>query len=128
MNRRFVWACAVLAVLCASSAFAVTYLVPKDGELIQHAGAIVVAHAATSHAELAPNGIAVTLADLTIDEVLKGDLHSGATINVVDPGGIVGDFATSVPVPPRYADGAKYAVMPGLNPSSAFAPHPTRPP
>ncbi|HJT18546.1 MAG TPA: hypothetical protein VJ853_14205, partial [Thermoanaerobaculia bacterium] len=97
-------------VFCAVAAQAIVYIVPSDRELVNNSQAIVIGTAMTSHAELRANGSIVTIAELRIEQVLKGGV-AGATIEIVELGGFLSDRASVFPGSPRYEDGARYLVL-----------------
>src|SRR5258707_6359494 len=45
-----------------------------------------------SHAELTSDGRVVTIAELTVDDVLKGPIEPGTTLRLTEAGGIVGNY------------------------------------
>lgn len=111
MNRRSVCAYALLAVFCGSSAFAVTYIVPTDRDLVRRADAIVVATAIESHAQLDETGAIVTIASLSVEEVVKGEVDAREPLRLVEMGGTVGLSSMLVPGSPRYTSGTRYLVF-----------------
>src|SRR5260221_1460401 len=111
MIRRFLGASALLAVFCVSSAFAITYIVPTDRDLVRRADAIIIGTAIESHAELTPAGGIVTVATLTVDEVVKGGLNGGQPLRLVEMGGTVGQASMFIPGSPRYTSGRRYLVF-----------------
>ena len=108
-----------VAVVClfalAVPAFAVTYLVPEDREMIQQADDVVVATALHSHAEISEAGGIVTIAELRIDQVLKGRHNTGDTLRLTTIGGRVADTITLIPGAPAYVDGRRYLVFTSTN-------------
>jgi len=100
-------------VLFAANAFAVVYIVPPDRELAKRADAIVIATAGESHAELTARGGIVTVAQLSVETVLKGSVD--APIRLVEPGGVLSENATVVPGSPRYEEGKRYLVFLHIN-------------
>jgi hypothetical protein len=105
------WCCAVFCALAllATSAFAVTYIVPSDRDLAKRAEGIVIATAGESHAELTTHGSIVTVAQLEVESVLKGSI--GNSIRLVEPGGILSERASFIPGSPRYEAGKRYLVF-----------------
>lgn len=102
---------ALLALLLAGSAHAAVYIVPTDDELIDAAGAIVIATVGEMKPEFAPNGEIVTNIDLGVETVLKGELDldltgpvtgGSATLRIVQPGGAIGPHAMLVSGAPRF--------------------------
>jgi hypothetical protein len=90
---------------------AATYIVPTDRDLVMRSDAIVVATAVASHSELTRDGRVVTIATLTLDEVLKGEFGQQATIDLTEPGGVVGNRSTFISGSPRYTAGRQYLVF-----------------
>ena len=103
----------VLSVAVATSLQAVSYIVPQDRELIGDAEAIFSAQAVASHAELTSDGRVVTIAELMVDDVLKGPIEPGTTIRLTEAGGIVGNYGVFIPGAPRYEPGRRYLVFAG---------------
>jgi len=95
----------------ATSMQAITYVVPSDRDLVKRAEAIVVATAVSSHSELTRDGRIVTIATLTLDQVIKGDFEGQSSIDLVELGGVVGDRATFIFGSPRYAAGKHYLIF-----------------
>lgn len=102
---------AVTLAITTSSALATTYIVPTDRDLVKRAEAIVVGTAVTSNSQLTPDGRVVTIARLTVDEVLKGELDKQTSVDLVEPGGVVGDRVTLITGSPRYEAGKQYLVF-----------------
>lgn len=102
-------ACLLVLALCATSAFAIVYIVPTDRDLARRAEAIVIATAGESHAELTSRGGIVTVAQMEVESVLKGAV--GKSIQLVEPGGILSERATIIPGSPRYEAGKRYLVF-----------------
>src|SRR5436305_216503 len=103
----------LLLVACLTSAEslqAITYVVPTDRDLVKRAEAIVVATAVASHSELTRDGRVVTIATLTLDEVLKGEFERQTSIDLIELGGVVGGRATFIFGSPRYAAGQHYLI------------------
>jgi hypothetical protein len=100
----------VLAFLVACSASATTFVVRSDRALVERADAIVVASALTSYPQLTPQGGIETVTSFSIEEVIKGTLNT-QTINVAEPGGVVGSRATIIPGSPRFSPGRRMLVF-----------------
>ncbi len=100
---------AVTLAVVTSSAFAITYIVPTDRDLVKRAEAIVVATALDSHSELRDGGRLVTVATLQVERVLKGAV--GEKVELVELGGAIGNRVTMIPGSPRYEDGKRYLVF-----------------
>jgi len=103
----------VSSLAMATSLYAVSYIVPADRELIGDAEAIFSAQAVSSHAELTSDGRVVTIAELTVDDVMKGPIEPGTTLRLTEAGGIVGNYGVFIPGAPRYEPGRRYLVFAG---------------
>jgi len=101
----------LLSLTLAASLQAATYIVPTDRDLVIRSEAIVVATAVAAHSELTRDGRVVTIATLALDEVLKGELGQQATIDLIEPGGVVGNRVTFISGSPRYTAGREYLVF-----------------
>src|SRR5258708_16867290 len=119
MNRRFVWACAVLTVFCASSAFAVTFVVPSDREMVNLSDAVIVASALGSYVQRTPAGGIETVTTFSIEEVMKGS--SGPELEVHEPGGALADSATIIPGVPRCQEGQRVLLFLLRTPQKTWA-------
>ncbi|MEO6259110.1 MAG: hypothetical protein ABIP63_02130 [Thermoanaerobaculia bacterium] len=97
-------------MLSLAPLYAITYIVPQDRDLVRRADAIAVVTAGQSHAEIAADGRIVTVIALTVGERIKGDLAS-EVIQLVEPGGIVGDRGMMIPGSPRFDAGRSYLVF-----------------
>jgi hypothetical protein len=89
---------------------AATFVVPPDRKLVRDATAIVIGSALTSRAEKDPSGFIETITTFSIEETIKGDVSTD-TIDIVAPGGAVGDDALLVPGSPRFEDGERYLLF-----------------
>jgi hypothetical protein len=105
----------VLAVLLASAAHAVTYIVPADREMIQQSDDIVVATGVTSHVERNEQGGIVTRSTLRIEAVLKGQRAIGDFLVLTERGGKLGDAVQFIPGTPEYRSGERYLVFTDAN-------------
>src|SRR5258708_21723813 len=110
MNRRFVWACAVLATLSGIPASAVTYVVTPDREMVRLSDAIVVASALGSYAQRTAGGVIETVTELSIEEVIKGSLNV-PQLEIHEAGGALGDSATIIPGVPRFQEGERVLLV-----------------
>jgi hypothetical protein len=106
MKRSFSAACVLSTLLCVSTAFAATFVVPNDREMVRRADAIVVASVLGSYTQLTPAGGIETVTALSVEEVLKGG-PLGAQVTLYEPGGTYGDHATIIPGEPRFTDGQR---------------------
>lgn len=94
------------------NAFATTFVVPKDRDMVALANMVVVGTAETSYTRLNAAGGIETVTELKADEVLKGRrLAKNAKILVVEPGGKHGDQILSIPSVPRFRDGERVLLM-----------------
>jgi len=99
---------ALLAFLfAATSAHAATFIVPPDRVLVTASKAIVVAVAGESHGRWAPGGWIETVTELHVDEVIKGTVVAGQTMQVTELGGFVDGIGYFVAGSPRYASGSR---------------------
>ncbi|HEV7487112.1 MAG TPA: hypothetical protein VGQ65_15650 [Thermoanaerobaculia bacterium] len=95
----------VLFAAAGTGAFATSFVVPSDRELIRSADAIVVASALSSYTQrTSENGIE-TVTVMSIEESIKGD--AAGSINVVEPGGTFGQRATVIAGVPRFEEGQR---------------------
>lgn len=101
----------LVVLLPCAAAHAATYVVPPDDLLVGKASAIVVARALTSYAEESPKHGIETVTVLSIEDVLKGNLSSGAEIRVRVIGGVLEKRAKVVPGAPRFTDGERVLVF-----------------
>jgi hypothetical protein len=101
----------VLSLTLATSLQAATYIVPTDRDLVMRSEAIVVATVVASHSEITSDGRVVTIATLALEEVVKGDLERQTSIDLIEPGGVVGNRVTFIAGSPRYTSGRQYLVF-----------------
>jgi Ig-like domain CHU_C associated/Dual-action HEIGH metallo-peptidase len=106
---------AAAVLLLTPAAFAVTYIVPPDRELIQLSDDVVVATGVSSLAERTAAGGIVTRFTLRIEEVLKGKRAAGDHLVVTERGGVVADGVQIVPGTPVYQPGERYLVFTDTN-------------
>jgi Ig-like domain CHU_C associated len=119
MNRRFAWAYAVLAVLSAVPALAVTYVVTPDREMVSLSNAIVVASSLGSYVQRTPAGGIETVTTFSVEEVIKGS--SGLQLEVHEPGGALVDAATVIPGVPRFEEGQRVLLFLLQTPQKTWA-------
>lgn len=105
----------LLALLLATTAHAVTYLVPADRELIQQADDIVITTGVTSVVERNERGGLVTRSTLRIEQVLKGKRAAGSHLVLTERGGVLGDSVQFIPGTPQYRSGERYLVFTETN-------------
>src|ERR1051325_3850535 len=104
-----------LLLVLAVPAFAVTYLVPTDREMIQRADGIVVATSVTSTVERTAQGGIVTRYILRIEDVLKGERSRGSYLRLTEIGGELGGMAFYASGMPVYVPGRQYLVFTDAN-------------
>lgn len=97
-------AIALLATLTALApdAFAASFVVPPDRELIRRADAIVIATPLASYTQVNDEGGIETVTPLRIEEALKGE-GFGDSLTVIEPGGEYRGRATIIPGVPSFA-------------------------
>ena len=100
----------LVVALITASAQAIVYIVPSDRDLVNSAQAIVIGTALTSHPELTASGSIVTVADLRLENVLKGAI-AGDSIRIVEPGGFMSERAAMIPGSPRFEQGTRYLLL-----------------
>jgi hypothetical protein len=108
--KKIFLAAAAASLLCASSVFAVTYVVPKDEVLIGRSDAIVIATALHSDVRDAQGRGIETVTVFTADEVVKSDGKIDGQFNVRVPGGMLRENGKRtrlkvIPGAPQFADG-----------------------
>ena len=96
--------------LAASGAFAASYIVPSDREMVNAAKAIVIATGMGSYSAAGERTMN-TVYQLRVDEVLKGSLQPGATIDVTSPSGCLGTRCVDYPGTPRYPSGTRALIF-----------------
>jgi len=96
----------VFSVVCiAAIAEAATFVVPPDREMIRRADAIVIATPTLSYSQVTKDGIE-TVTRMSVDDVLKGTAPNDA-LNVVEPGGQIGELFSYVAGAPRFDIGER---------------------
>src|SRR5687767_8345522 len=73
------------------SAFATSFVVPSDRELVEKADAIIRGVVASSSVIESETGFIETLYDIAVTRRLKGDVEEGTFITVRSPGGNIED-------------------------------------
>jgi|GEM_PF-670821 len=84
---------------------AATFVVPPDREMIHRADAIVIATPTLSYSQVTKEGIE-TVTRMSVEETIKGPATSDS-INVVEPGGEVGNLFSYVAGAPRFETGQR---------------------
>ena len=110
----------MLLCLVALPLAAATYVVPSDRVLAAQADAIVVGTAGASHAQWTAEGSIETVTDVAVSEVVKGD-RSIATLQVHEPGGVIGGQAVELPGMPRFAPGERVILLLAWTPRQTWA-------
>jgi hypothetical protein len=95
-----------LLALCARPLFCATYVVPDDRGLVSLARAIVSGSVTGTHVRRGPTGRIETVFTVAVDEWLKGGADSAA-VEVVLPGGRIGDEGLTVPGVPSFTRGER---------------------
>src|SRR5687767_5391834 len=80
---------------------AASFIVPSDGDLARQADLIIEGVVQDSRSELDSEGRIVTISNIHIREVLKGDVQT-STVALTALGGQVGDFILGVSGRPTY--------------------------
>ncbi|MGZ4809017.1 MAG: hypothetical protein ACXV7D_06760, partial [Thermoanaerobaculia bacterium] len=100
-------ALSLIALFLAAAANAATFLVPSDRDMIAAADAIAVVTAGESFSRWSAGGWIETVTTLHIDEAIRGPLTTGATIQVMNLGGVVGTMGYAVAGSPQFRDGER---------------------
>jgi hypothetical protein len=116
-STRVAVAALFLAFLVVSPAWAATYIVPPDAEMIQRSDDIVVATAIGARTELDERGAIVTRYVLRVEESLKGDFACGDHLTVTEQGGILDGKARLIGGAPEYRPGSRYLVFTETGPT-----------
>ncbi|MGH7488155.1 MAG: hypothetical protein ACREMY_21545, partial [bacterium] len=98
-------------LLCAGfigtvSAYATTFVVPADRDLVHHADAIVVGSPLTSYSQFNAEGGIETVTSFSITEVIKG-ISISRVIDIVEPGGNYAGRATVIAGVPQFFSGER---------------------
>ena len=104
-------AVAVVAFFAAAVASAATFLVPSDRDLIESAQAIAVVTAGESQSRWSDGGWIETVTTLHIDEVIKGSIAAGSTLDITELGGVVGNLGYAVAGSPKFNRGERSLVF-----------------
>lgn len=119
MNKLRFAAALAFTSLVAGSAFAATFIVPTDRELVRAAKAIVVATAQGSYAERVDEQMINTVYLFRVDEVIKGEVPL-QNLRVAEPGGFMGDEGIFFPGAPSYAAGERALLFLDVNGQGDF--------
>ncbi len=109
-NRPLVFATAVGVFIVAfaaiaPAAFATTFIVPVDEELIEKSGAIVTGVITSARAVEGERGYAETFYEVAVDRVLKGPLRAKSVVTINSPGGSTEERFTVVHSAAHFAIG-----------------------
>lgn len=107
-------------LLIASGAFATTFVVGNDREMVQRADAIVRATVLGSYTQLDSAGAIETVTTVSVQEVIKGRLGS-STIDIHEPGGILNGQARLIAGAPRFRDGDETVLFLNRTPRNTWA-------
>ncbi|MEA2571455.1 MAG: hypothetical protein QOI24_3456 [Acidobacteriota bacterium] len=111
---------AVFLITTASAAFAATYVVPEDRDLIDRAHAIVVAKVIDTNVRFEEASGIVTVATLRVTEGLKG-VATNDVIEVYEPGGTYGGMTTVIAGVPKLVPGERLLLMLRTRPDGKWA-------
>ena len=104
MRKKWFCAASCALTLFATSAFAVTYVVPTDHEMVRRSHAIVVATAVNSYTRLTTAGGVETITTFDVDEALMG-LLAATRIDITEPGGVFGEHMQLIAGVPQFEPG-----------------------
>jgi hypothetical protein len=105
-NRTFLRLTTVFCILCVAGIVeAATFVVPPDREMIRRADAIVIATPSLSYSQVTKDGIE-TVTRMSVEETIKGPATNDS-INIVEPGGEVGNLFSYVAGAPRFEIGQR---------------------
>jgi VCBS repeat protein len=103
------FAALLVLLIATSSAFATTFVVPPDRDLIHRANAIVIATAMASYSrpgtDLLSAAAIETVTPMQIEETIKG--RFGLTLEVVEPGGTYGGVSMLLAGVPQFEAGQR---------------------
>src|SRR5438552_8808712 len=98
------------ATLIPLTALAATFVVPTDGYLIHRADAVIVGSALASSPRMNAEGGIETVTPISVEEVIFG-IGIKETIDVVEPGGDLGDRASMIAGVPRFSAGQRMLLL-----------------
>lgn len=111
MQKMRAMTCAIVVLLCSSSALATSFVVPSDDWLITRSDAIVTGTIVDESSAVGRQGLIETVYTLRIDEVLKGLEPDATELRFAELGGRYGDRVVRVAAAPRYEVGRRYLVF-----------------
>ncbi|MCA1733774.1 MAG: hypothetical protein LC732_09245, partial [Acidobacteria bacterium] len=100
----------LLSILAAASAFAGSYILPSDEELVRRADAIGTFTVTSANSYYGTDGLIYTRYSLSTGERIKGELAPEST-DLTEMGGVVGSRLFSVSTSPAYAPGERVLVF-----------------
>ncbi|HXI12910.1 MAG TPA: hypothetical protein VNM92_09700 [Thermoanaerobaculia bacterium] len=92
-------------------AFAASFIVPPDRELVQAAHAIVIGTVEVRFVEPTADGGIQTHYDLSIERVFKGRIETGEPLRITEAGGSFGNRALKIQGTPEYVPGERVLVF-----------------
>jgi len=101
----------LVALSAASVAYAGSYIVPTDADLIDGSDAIAIVSVQSKQSYFTSDRRIATDYRARVERALKGDVLPGATITLTQLGGAVGDTAMIVSGEPAFAPGERALVM-----------------
>lgn len=96
-----------LLVFATASAFGATFVVPPDAAMVGRSHAVVTADVLNTYSRIASDGSIETITTVAIAETIKGAFAEGSTLEIVEPGGHVGDLARVIPGVPQFQKGER---------------------
>jgi Matrixin len=100
----------LLVLLWSAIARGATFVLAPDDATLRGAEAIVVATAGSSYSRWSVTGSIETVTAMLVEESIRG-LANGATFELVQLGGIVGDVGLAIPGSPRFAGGERVLLL-----------------
>jgi hypothetical protein len=99
----------LLVAVAGTAAYATSFVVPPDRDLIRRADAVVIGRALSSYTRLTPQNTIETVTVLSIEESIKGE--ATGIVNIVEPGGQFGSRATILAGVPRFEEGKRMLLL-----------------
>lgn len=87
-----------------------TFLLAPDDATLRGATAIVIARAESSRSRWSVTGAIETVTTMRVEEAIRG-FDGGATFELVELGGVVGDVGLAIAGSPRFADGERLLLL-----------------
>ncbi|MEO8378968.1 MAG: FG-GAP-like repeat-containing protein [Acidobacteriota bacterium] len=101
---------AMIALFLTSNAFAATFIVPTDDELVRKSSAILAGTVEGSYVQEA-NGTVETVYEIRAERGYKGIVKRDELVRVVALGGVIGERGVLVPGEARYEQGERVLVF-----------------